>query len=266
MFGDVTSANVVGYASNDQVNTVDQNSSLQAYTILGIPFRSIENGGNWSLQDLTLSKMTAYGTSGKADQIWLWVADDKGNWNYEEYYFYKKSGQPNTWVLADGSKTPFDEVHPEGLIPGSAFWYVAYNGDDERSITNSGEVGNADRDIVIARGEYQFVACPFPIQLKLNDATQFDSSECTAYGTSGKSDMIWLWINTGDNKWNYEEYYLYKKSGQPNRWVLADGTKTPFEEVHPNGVPVGSGFWFKSYANDGEDYKITFKTPIPVAK
>ena len=251
---DVSSANVVGYAVKDDIS-IFKDANNRSFTLLGLPFKNINSAnGNWSLNDLQFSSLTAKLNKDQADQIWLWGDTGDGVYDYIPYFRKNATG----WFSCKTTTRTFDQDYPDGLPAGTAFWFAAYNPNAAIQMTDSGEVGNADREITIMRGQFQFVSYPFPVNLKLNDTDQFDSSNCTTKLNKDQADQIWFWMDMGDGTWDYVPFFRKNATG----WFSCKSTSTSFSTLYPNGVTVGSGFWFKSYGT-GEDYKITFKTPVP---
>ena len=255
---DVTSANVVGYAVKDDIS-LKMDANKYAFTLMGLPFKSMKANGNWSLNDLAFSKLTGVNLkAGESDQIWLWV--DKGDGNYD-YELWRYRNATYGWVSVSSSSTKFDTVHSDGLPAGTAFWFAAYNPDEAVTLNNSGEVGAADREVTLQRGKFQFVSYPFPTNLKLNDPNMMDSSNCVGVNLkAAESDQIWFWVQKEDGTWDYE---LWRYRNATYGWVSVASSSTKFESVHPNGVSVGAGFWYQSYDNGGSPtYTIKFKSPL----
>jgi hypothetical protein len=223
--------------------------------LIGLPFENINGTGNFSFNELAFSALTGALSASKSDQIWLWVADSEGNYNYETWRYRNAA---NGWLrMSDGAK--FDTVYPNGVPAGTAFWFAAYNSSEGKTLTTSGNVIAEDTEVTIDRGQFQFVSYPYPTNLKLNDATVMDSSNCTGALSASKSDQIWFWIADSEGNYNYETW-RYRNAA--NGWLrMSDGAK--FQDVYPNGIAVGSGFWYSSCDNGGsETYTITFKSPL----
>ena len=72
-------------------------------------------------------------------------------------------------------------------------------------------------------------------------------------GVAGpQADQVWLWTGTGWDK------YFKNTTGV---WRQAAGTKT-FAQNYPNGLDVGAGVYFKSFANDSAEKKVVFSKPF----
>ena len=272
-FSDVTSANVVGYVNADTMSTVvDQNK--KAFTLMGIPFRGLNATGNISLNDLVFSdakfNRSPTPVSGNVpDQIWLWVDTGKGVWNYKQFYFKGTSLAAAAWYDVGNTTVSFDSLYPNGIPAGTGFWFCRDTPATPITMTASGEVSSIDRDVTIMRGKFQFVSCPFPMRLKLNDKTMLDASKCafnrSPTPVSGTTpDQIWLWVDLGNGNWNYKQFYFKGTSAAAAAWYDVGNTTVSFDSLYPDGIPLCAGFWFySSEKNSGEDYTITFKSPIP---
>ena len=246
------SANVVGYNTTAPLAA---DATAYAFTLVGLPFESVGGNGNISLNDLQISNLTGALSPTKSDQIWLWVADSEGNYNYETWRYRNAA---NGWLrMSDSAK--FQEVYPNGIPAGTAFWFASYNTSAEKTLTTSGAVAKEDTEVTLVRGQFQFVSYPYPTNLKLNDSSVMDCSNCVGALSPTKSDQIWFWIADSEGNYNYETWRYRNAS---NGWLrMSDSAK--FQDVYPNGVPVGAGFWYSSYDNGAsETYTITFKSPI----
>ena len=224
--------------------------------MLAIPFENT-NGKGVSLNDLKFSNPKAAIGALNADQIKLWVWDEsKQSYDYESW-FLKSSG----WYNVKTTSLSFDKAYENGLPPGTVFWYAPYPKDAPETYTSSGEV-SPDVSVVrtIWRKGYNFVSYPYPTPLNLNDANQVDWGNCTSALGAANADQIKLWVyDETVEQYNYESWY--KKTGG---WYSVKSTTTKFETLHPNGVTVGTGFWYypKDKAGLSETFDITFKSPI----
>ena len=250
---DVTSANIVGYNTCSEMQT---SATEQKLNMMAIPFSAVDGKGI-SLNDLVFSNPKASSRATQADQILLWVYSDKSQ-KYEYEYWYRKS---TGWFAVSGG-ADFDVAYPNGLPAGTTFWYNAYKKTGAETLTTSGAVCE-DQQVVrnVLRDSLNFVSFPYPVALKLNDKTQADWGTAVASSRATQADQIMLWVyNAQTDKYEYEYYYL-KSSG----WTAVSGGNA-FEINHPNGVTVGTGFWYKAYKKSGStDFDITFKSPLAKA-
>ena len=77
---------------------------------------------------------------------------------------------------------------------------------------------------------------------------------------TANADQIKLWLySDAVGQYDYESWF--KKSGG---WYSVKSTTTKFETAHPNGVIVGTGFWYypKNKAEKSDNFDITFKSPL----
>ena len=252
---DITSANIVGYNTCSEMQA---SASENMFNLMAIPFENT-NGKGVSLNDLKFSNPTANARFANADQIQLWVKNEStGVYGYE-IWFLKSTG----WFAVSGGAS-FDETYKDGLPAGTAFWYrsAKKTGGVAGNLTSAGAV--VGDDIVkrtIVRDDFNFVSYPYPVPLMLNDAEMVDWGECVANARFANADQIQLWVkNEATGVYVYEIYYK-TSSG----WKAVSGGNL-FEVNHPNGVSVGTGFWYKAKAKSGsESFDITFKSPLAKA-
>ena len=227
------------------------------YSMMALPFEKVDGKG-LSLNDLQFSNGKS-GRSTAADHIKLWVMMPSGSFDYEDWY---NAGGTTGWKATSGGAS-FDEAYSDGLPAGTVFWYIATKRADAGNVTVSGAVVS-DESVTktITRGQYNFVSYPYPVALKLNDKTQVDWGNA-ASGRSTAADHIKLWVyNESTGAYDYEDWYNAGATG----WKATSGGAT-FESKHPNGVVVGTGFWYSAYNKAGlsETFDITFKSPLAKA-
>ena len=211
------------------------------FNLISIPFEKVDGKG-LSLNDLVFSEGKA-GKKSAADQIYLWVTND-----YEKYY-HASDG----WKTMGTDATPFDKNYPNGVPAGTALWYKPAKRAAAGTATCSGAINpDAHTTITINRGKMNFVAMPYPVNLKLDDSNQID------WGGAGKgkksaADQVYIWV---DN--DYEKYYL-----SSDGWKSMDVDGAMFAAKHPDGIAVGEGFWLVTKTKTGsETYDITFYSPV----
>ena len=109
----IVSSDIVGYATGSLTKG--------NYNTMTVQFNSIGKSG-FSLNDITLTGLTAGDSSDDGDLAMFWNPETSG---YENYYLYAgDSTYPKGWynVTTDES---FDDDYPNGMPVGSAFWYFA---------------------------------------------------------------------------------------------------------------------------------------------
>lgn len=228
------------------------------YSMLSIPFVAVD-GKNLSLNDLVFASPTKNNQKARADQIKLWVWKDAKNTYDYETWFIKTDGK---WYNFDTPTLGFDDpsAHPDGLPPGTTFWYNSQKRATAGSLTSSGAVLDEDFVFTVIRPEptYSFVGYPFPTALKLNDKTQVDWGAAVANNQKARADQIKLWVKQESGGYDYVTYYL-STSG----WKAWNSPNNLFEVDFPNGLPVGTGFWYNAQKKTGStEFDVTFKSPI----
>ena len=230
-------------------------SAENKLTLMSIPFTRVDGKGI-SLNDLVISNFKKSPSPASADQIWLWVDKGDGVWGYEEWFLNNNA----KWMRTTSVSTSFDSEYKDGLPSGTAFWYRSYKDNNPRTLTTSGAV---DSDVkvepTIICNEYNFVSFPYPVALKLNDETMADWSNSKKSPSPASADQIMLWVDKGGGVWGYEEWFL----NNSRKWMRTTSVSTSFESVHPNGVVVGTGFWYLARSQTGKtSFTITFKSPL----
>ena len=227
------------------------------YSALSIPFEN-PNGSNLSLNDIKFVNAKANAKKTLADQILLWVwKEDAQKFDYETWFLKSAT---DGWFNYDTTSIGFDdpEGHPDGLLPGTTFWYYAKAKDSVMTMQTSGQVVSENVIWTMTRNSYNFVGCPFPTALKLNDSTQVDWGAAKANNKKTLADQIMLWVDVGDTEqgYGYKTYYL-----STTGWKNYD-TGVTFQEDYPNGVDVGTGFWYNAKSSTTDTFEVTFKTPV----
>ena len=249
----------VGYNTCNETQFSTDNASRK-YSLLALPFEKVDGKG-LSLNDLNFSTFKAAISLANADQILLWVLDPETKTYDYETWFRKSAG----WYSAKSTSTTFDSVYQDGLPSGTVYWFAPYPGKVAPDVTTSGAVPS-DTQVVktLYRDQYNFVSYPYPCPLQLNNAEQVDWGNCTSAISLANADQIMIWVYLeSSEEYDYETYF--KKSGG---WYSAKSTSKKFEEIHPEGVKVGTGFWYKPKEKAGlsETFDITFKSPIVSAE
>ena len=238
-------------------------SADRMFNMMSIPFEGVDGKGI-SLNAIQFSNLTPNARAANADQISLWALRPDGTYNYESWYAKTVSGVTGWYALNGGAA--FDTVYPNGLPAGTTFWYKPVKkSTGAGAMTASGAVvGDETVTKTIKRDSFNFVGSPYPVALNLNDLNMVDWGEAVANARAANADQIQLWIKQQDGSFNYESWYIKSVSGIKGWYALNGGAK--FEDVHPKGVIVGTGFWYKAKAKSGsESFDITFKSPLAKA-
>ena len=240
----IVSSDIVGYATGSLTKG--------NYNTMTVQFNSIGKSG-FSLNDITLTGMTAGESSDDGDLIQFWVPETSG---YEAYYLYEgDEDYPYGWYNTTTDES-FDTDYPNGKPVGTAFWYIArgtFNGSTGTQQTAGAVESDATVTYTLTKGNYNLVASAYPISLKLNNAIL---SGMTAGESSDDGDLIQFWLPETSG---YEAYYLYEgDEDYPYGWYNTT-TDESFDTDYPNGKPVGTAFWYIARgAFDGTTGSITF--------
>ena len=240
----VESVNIVGYETKALV--------AGEFNMLGGTFTGVGKAGYSLNRDFKGENLTAGPDSLSADTI---LIHNAATGIYTTYYLYEGDGEyPAGWYNA-GSEEWFDDDYPNGLPAGSSFWYVAKATTVNAKVTFSGDVPmGASYTKNLVRGEFNMVASPYPVALKLNDAAQVTLTGATAGAGSDTADTIKIHDATTGG---YTTYYLYEGDGTYQAgWYNAVSDEL-FEDDFPNGLPAGKPFWYVAKAGTG-DFSITF--------
>ena len=222
------------------------------YNLLSLPFEAVDGKGI-SLDDINFSNGSVSARAANADTIMLWVDKGEGVFDYENWT-HKSTG----WIKV-GTSDGFADCYPDGLPVGTAFWYKAAKRAVAGTATVSGAVCPDDYvEMEIIRDQYNFVSFPYPTALKLNDANQVDWGDASTSARAAQADTIMLWVKKGNGQYDYENFT--KKSAG---WTCV-ATGNLFEDEYPDGVAVGTGFWYKPYNKAGASatFKVKFTSPL----
>ena len=247
-FGDVTSANTVGY--------INDNITKGNFNAVGVSFTSVDGKG------IQLDSITGAGLYGStdpeaADQIRIWNPLTSG---YEVWYYYVDGSDDDGWWDYLTQSMRFSDVHPEGLANGTAVWLLSSNDAKGEAATLSGAVDVAKTvTLTLTKGNFNQVANPFPIGLQLNNAEQVDWSNAFGSMDPEAADQIRIWnpLTSG-----YEVWYLYIDGTDDDGWWDYLTQSSKFEEVHPNGLDAGVPVWYLAAGTLGQTFDVTFKTPM----
>ena len=241
-FGDgIESANTVGYTGNTLTK--------KQYNIFAFPWVNV-SGDTWSLNTVLKGENLVAGTGvSNADYIEIWDPSTEG---YEQF-FYRSSN--TTWTKA-GTRNSFETVHPSGLPAGTTVWFYSQNESDAPTTTIAGEVlATDDATWQLTLNQYNMLGAAFPIQLKLNDATQVTWGDAVGGTGVSNADYIEIWDPTTEG---YEQFF-YRSSN--STWTKA-GTRNAFEVLHPEGMDINGGFWYFAQARGaGAEDEVTFLNP-----
>jgi len=221
--GEVTSANIVGYAKND---LAEGNKGLapQFMTISGEGFSINDIVFNAaSMYDVSLQTLTP---AGLMDTMWTW-----NDWTIQDPQTEEFIGFWDDGSGAISSKT---------LAPGEGLWIGGKAGD---TLQTAGQVGSSDVVLNLVEGNC-LVANPFPVPLSINDivftaASMYDVSLQTLT-PAGLMDTMWTW-----NDWTIQDPQTEEFIGF---WDDGSGEISTFE------LQPGEALWIG--AKEGDSLRI----------
>ena len=243
----IESANVVGY----NTDTI----TAKKFNMVSVPFEGTDGKGFKLNQCLSGVDLVGTDSPYTADQVQLW---DATTGTYDNWYYYEAGDEWTGWWDAITATKLFEDVYPDGLPSGSAFWYKsAASATKNGALTVSGQVfDGASVDFEILPGKFNMVANAYPVTLKLNDATQVDWKNSHGTDSPYTADQIQIWDPTTGT---YDNWYYYNVGDEWTGWWDAITATKLFEDVYTTGLPVGKPFWYKAAATGGSAFDITFK-------
>ena len=248
----IESANVVGYTT----------STLEAgkYSLISLPFAGVD-GGNQKLTEAMSGSWFGGETNADGDNLRVWNPADQ---SYTVYYYYTDDTHEWDGWYDVGGAYYFDDCaeNAEGLEAGWTAWYQS-RGTTAPTVTMAGAVESADDvSVTVYGGVYTLLANPFPVRMKLNDATQVNWGAAKGGETNADGDNIRVWTAADQS---YTIYYYYTDdSHEWDGWYDVGGAYY-FEDVpetdNANGLQVGEVFWYQSRDAKGTNHTITFFNP-----
>ena len=247
LFADgIESANVVGYTSD----TI----TAKKFNMVCVPFEGTDGDGFKLNQCLAGVNLIGSDDASTSDLIQIWDATLGG---YENWFYYDVGDEWTGWWDELTALSLFEDVYPNGLPAGSAFWYKSNAAATQNgTATLSGQVlDTATATFEVLRGKFNMVADAYPVALKLNDSNQVAWTGATGSDDASTSDLIQIWDATLGG---YENWFYYDVGDEWTGWWDELTALSLFEDVYPDGLAVGKPFWYKAYAGSGT-FDITFK-------
>jgi len=227
-FGDVESANVVGYTTCDA-------PAAGKYKAMSVQFENTATEKAIAIADLVQCAAPKGGAAcgATSDQIWLWDTA-AGDW---VKYFYRKIGaQPAVGWCKQGATTATTDT----IGNGETFFFYRGTGATASTLTLAGEVhpfAAQAQYVAPAAGKYKFLGYPWPTPMPIADFAKYQGAPKGGAACGATSDQIWLW-DTAAGDW---VKYFYRKIGaQPAVGWCKQGATT----VTTDTIPVGEGFFF----------------------
>ena len=218
------------------------------YKAFAVHFSPVENptAGIIVSNLFTISSITtAPGWGTAMDQIWRWDTTVNG-W---AKYGYQKPARTGTaaWRKYDATEKTFSELtDADVVLPGETFLYFR-GGTATATLTLAGAVKEvtASQSYTIAKGNYQFVARPWPVGFKLSELSDIAtwSSLTTAPGWGTAMDQIWRW-DTSVNGWAKYGYQKPARTGTA-AWRKYDANEKTFSELtDADAIGADEGFLY----------------------
>ena len=259
----------VGYMTDGMASSTSENK----YNMMSVPFEAVDGKGI-SLNEIKFANQTVNTAFTAADRVMFWKPDIQ---DYEQYYHWGyqnfQDQIPPVWKKV-GTDTLYDTDHPEGIAPGTVFWYYSQvtASSLEQAMTVSGQVPGdpiLTFDITHKAGKgkstYYFIANPFPSNANIawNDSDVIWGA-ATPNSAFTAADRIMIWDASIQD---YVQYYLWGYAGFEEQvtplWKKV-GTDTLFSEDYKDGLPAGTGFWYYAQEEKSTDkvQTVTFKSPL----
>ena len=258
----------VGYMTGAMVS----DTAKEKYNLMAVPFEAVDGKGI-SLNAINFANPTYTLQPGTSDLVMFWKPEIQ---NYEQYFYYGFKGQeqalPPHWRLIGAPKGEenYDYQHPEGIEPGTVFWYLSFHTTAavNQSMTSSGAVASEPYQTIEithknGKDAYYFVSNPYPADLDItwNGGDVIWSTDATYSLQPGTSDIIMVW---DAEKQNYDQYFFYGFKSQevalPPTWRLVGGTASDVL----TSIPAGTGFWYLAFKATGADtvQTVRFNSPL----
>ena len=228
----VESSNVVGY----KTATVAKGNN-KAFSLNLSKVGSAEAGVKIN-ELFTIDAISAIAAWGDGmDQVWRWDATVN---KWAKYgYHQNPRGNPAlapAWRKYDSATGTFAELTDDDVVlPGETFLFYR-GGNATATLTLAGQVNEftATKSYSIAKGYNQFVAYPWPVEIKLSElpniATFSSIAAIAAWGDG--MDQIWRW-DTTVNKWAKYGYHQNPRGNPalPAAWRKYDASTGTFSEL-----------------------------------
>ena len=250
MFGDVTSANVVGYQSFT-VQGTDATGKVKYYMI-GFQFKGVQEGQDRiKLGDaINMGDIPAFSGAWRENAKAPMVQIHNGA-AYDVYYYFKAGTSglkevltKDSWV--DKNKYIANDVYVD---LGRSFWFSDKGlGTETGTLTLAGSVKTeATAPIVLTGADIQMLANPFPMSVSV------DSIGCTltpfsgAWRENAKAPQIQVYNGSA-----YDVYYWFKAGTTGLKDVLTkDSWVNKNKYIATNDIlESGEGFWLVNKNNE----------------
>ena len=196
------------------------------------------------------------------DQIWRW---DSVNVCWAKYGYQKPArGGTAAWRKYNAATDSFSDLTASDVVyPGETFLYFRGN-NGQASFTLSGAVKEftASPQYTINKGNYSFVARPWPIGFRLSDLNEIAtwSSLSTVPGFGSGMDQIWRWdsANVCWAKYGYQK----PARGGTAAWRKYNAATDSFSDLtDSDAVADNEGFLY--FRGNNATLTLTFKALQP---
>ena len=188
------------------------------------------------------------------DQVWRW---DSVNVCWAKYG-YQKPARSGTAAWRKWTGSAWQELTDADVVrPGETFLYFRGN-DAQGSFTLSGAVKefSASPQYTINKGNYAFIARPWPIGFKLSELNEIAtwSALATAPTFGGTMDQIWRW-DSANVCW---AKYGYQKPARSGTAAWRKWTGSAWQELtDADAVADNEGFLY--FRGNDAQLTLTFK-------
>ena len=227
MFGEVSSANIVGY----------NGTALEAekYYMVAVQFDAVgAEGAGTAIKDLVTGNLP-YGIE---------MQIQKADGTYDIYKYIAEAYDAGIDDFIPGWADGLENMATRLLQPGTVFWIKSPSA---TTVTIAGQIfADASKEFVIPAGKYSMIGNPYPVAANPNALTWT--------GLTYKDELQVLKIDGTYDIYKYiEEAYDEDKDDFFPGW--ADG----LENMVTTGIiPVGQGAWIKPAA----ELTVTFASPL----
>lgn len=227
MFGEVSSANIVGY----------QGTALEAekYYMVAVQFDGVgAEGAGTAIKDLVTGNIP-YGT-----EMQILASDG----TYDIYKYIAEAWSDDADDFIPGWGDGGDNIALRKLAPGTVFWLKA---PADTTVTIAGQIfADASKEFAIPAGKYSMIGNPYPVAANPNALTWT--------GLTYKDELQVLAADGTYDIYKYlEEAYDEDKDDFIPGW--GDGGDNM---VTTGIIPVGQGAWIKPAA----DVTVSFTSPL----
>ncbi len=228
MFGEVTSANIVGYNGTALKS--------ETYYMVAVHFDEVVgSGAGLAIKDLITGNIP-YGTE-------LQLLRPAGG--YDIYKYLEEAYDEGSDEFIPGWGDVLDNIATRKVAPGSVFWLKA---PADANVTIAGAVlADASKSITFVAKEYSMLGNPYPVAVNPNAITW----EGLSYG-----DELQILKSSGSG---YDIYKYLEEAYDEGTDDFIPGWGDVLDNIVTTGIiPVGQGAWIKP----ATDTTATFASPL----